>query len=117
MTTKRTEEEAAGYAPATVPQVDGRDPAQRAVELRREIERTREELGQTVAELAHKADLKGRLRERTESITESITQPIKAAGTQVTQGTTRVVRWQPIPLAAALSLVLALLGYLWWRRH
>lgn len=98
---------------ADVPHVDGRDPGQRVADLREQIERTREELGQTVAELAHKADVKGRLRERTEPITE----PIKTASTQLTQGTKRVVQWHPIPLAAALSMLLALIGYLLWRRH
>ena len=40
-------------------------------ELRREIEHTREELGETVEALAHKADVKGQAREKVEEVKAS----------------------------------------------
>ena len=42
-------------------------------ELRREIEQTREELGDTAAALGAKADVKGRAHERVEEVKQNIT--------------------------------------------
>lgn len=42
----------------------GESPPKETADLRTDIERTREELGETVEELARKADIKGRARER-----------------------------------------------------
>ena len=44
------------------------DPAERAAELRTEIEQTREDLGDTAAALAAKTDVKARARDRADEL-------------------------------------------------
>jgi Protein of unknown function (DUF3618) len=50
-----------------------------ADELRRDIEQTREELGDTAAALGAKADVKGRAKERANEIRENPPVPVIAA--------------------------------------
>jgi hypothetical protein len=71
------------------------DPQKRADALRADIERTRTQLGETVAELAYKADIKARVADRAAALRQ------RPAGL----------------LTAALGAVLAVLAYLWWRHH
>ena len=59
-------------------------------ELRREIERTRRELGDTVDALSHKADVKQQARQKKEEVQER-------------------VKSNPTPLAAAVGGLVALL--------
>ena len=59
-------------------------------ELRREIERTRRELGDTVDALSHKADVKQQARQKKDEVQER-------------------VKSNPTPLAAALGGLVALL--------
>lgn len=68
------------------------DPQQRAEALRSDIERTREDLGETVAQLAYKADVKARIAARAAAVPR-------------------------VPLGAVLGAILAALAYLWWRNH
>lgn len=94
-------------APLTGGTVASDDPQQ----LQQEIERTRAQLGQTVQELAARADVKSRARAKAAA----------AAGRvrAVTQGAGRA-RDQWVPLAAAAAAVLVV-GYLacrqWGRRQ
>ncbi|HET8642343.1 MAG TPA: DUF3618 domain-containing protein [Pseudonocardiaceae bacterium] len=74
---------------------DASDPQRRANELRADIERTRAQLGETVAELAYKADVKARVVDRAAAMRE------KSA----------------VPIGAVVGAILAVLGYLWWRNH
>jgi hypothetical protein len=77
------------------PHVGAQDPEERTAELREDIEQTRQELGETVAQLAYRVDVKSRVKART-----------------------AVLRERPlVPLTAVLGALLTLLGYLWWRRH
>lgn len=75
---------------------DASDPQQRANELRADIERTRAQLGETVAELAYKADVKARVVNRAAAMREKSAVPIGGA---------------------VVGAILAVLGYLWWRNH
>jgi hypothetical protein len=59
-------------------------------ELRREIERTRQELGETVDALSHKADVKEQARQKKEEVQERVAS-------------------NPVPLAAIVGGVVALL--------
>jgi ElaB/YqjD/DUF883 family membrane-anchored ribosome-binding protein len=65
-------------------------PQQTPEELRREIERTRRELGDTVDALSQKADVKQQARQKKEAVQER-------------------VRSNPTPLAVAIGGVVALL--------
>jgi ElaB/YqjD/DUF883 family membrane-anchored ribosome-binding protein len=51
---------------------DGASGQKSAAELRREIEQTREELGETAAALGAKADVKSRARERVDEIKQNV---------------------------------------------
>jgi hypothetical protein len=59
-------------------------------EIRREIERTRRELGETVEALSHKADVKERARLKKEEVQERVTS-------------------NPAPIAAVIGGLIALL--------
>ena len=69
------------------------NPEERAALLRTDIERTRAELGQTVAELAYKADVKARVANRAAAVDPRV------------------------PLGAVLGAIFAVLAYVWWRHH
>jgi uncharacterized protein DUF3618 len=85
------------------------DPAS-AAELQQEIERTREHLGQTVEELAAKADVKSRARAKTAEVKR------KAADVSGQVRRSQVVqrRW---PLAAAAAGVILIGSIAVWRRR
>jgi Protein of unknown function (DUF3618) len=79
-----------------VPNFDARDPDDRAAALREDIDQTRQELSEKVAEIAYKVDVKARAKDRVAAMRE---RPV-------------------VPLAAVLGALLTLFGYLWWwRRH
>jgi hypothetical protein len=96
-----------------------------ADDLRQEIERTRERLGETVDELAAKADVKGRARAKaTKATARARDQAVKAtaqARDQVAEVSGRVTandavrrRW---PLAAAAVAAIAVTVVIWrWKQ-
>ena len=105
---------------------DARTPEQ----IRADIENTREDLADTAAALAQKADVKGRARDRVDEIKSDIKSTIKdktpdidtsegpaatVSGAATSAGT--AVRSNPVPAAAAAAAVLGFaLGYLWATR-
>jgi hypothetical protein len=80
-------------------------------ELRAQIERTRAELGETVAALAAKADLRARARDRVGGITARARRRAAAAGDAVPARTA----W-PLAAVAALGAVAAV-ALVAWRRN
>jgi hypothetical protein len=82
-------------------------------EIQADIERTREELGDTVEALAAKTDVKARAQERV----EEIKQDVKAKVTQATPSSAQdggqqlvaKVRANPVPFAAGAALLVAFL--------
>ncbi len=71
-------------------------------EIQADIEKTRDELGQTVSALAAKVDVKSRAEEKVAETKDRIaTQAAKPA----------------VPYAAVVAVVVAALGVLWWRRR
>ena len=97
-------------------------------EIRSDIEQTREELADTAAALAHKADVKGRAKERVEEIKGSVTgrahdlrdtaarkAPDSPGGAAHSVRTT--VKQNPLPTAAITAAVLGFaIGYLLAKR-
>lgn len=82
---------------------DGGAPDDRA-QLDREIERTRQELGDTVEELAAKLDVKTRTKEKVADGTEAV----KATGQRVAASATDTYRQRPaVVYAGAAAVVLA----------
>ena len=70
-------------------------------EIRREIERTRRELGDTVDALSHKADVKEQARIKKDEVTEQARVKTEEVKNRVSAN--------PAPLAAAIGGALALL--------
>jgi hypothetical protein len=90
-----------------------------AAELRAEIERTRQELGDTVAALAEKTDVKARAKEKVAEVKTNVNEKktqlmsrgsgsaggsSQAAGTAVTQVKTKAQQ-NPVPTAALAAFV------------
>jgi septal ring factor EnvC (AmiA/AmiB activator) len=82
-------------------------------ELEKEIERTREQLGETVEALAAKVDVKTRTQEKLSQLTARLKGKAPQAGQQI--------RKRPAPVAATasgiLSLVLFFIFVRRWRRR
>jgi len=96
------------------------DPAS-AAELQQEIERTREHLGQTVEELAAKADVKSRARAKTAEVksrarvkTAEVKRKAADASGQVRRSQMVQRRW---PLAAVAAGVILIGSIAVWRRR
>jgi ElaB/YqjD/DUF883 family membrane-anchored ribosome-binding protein len=97
-------------------------------ELRREIEETRAELGDTVEALSHKADVKARAREKAEERKQVATAKAEELKQKVSQatpdevksaasGAATTARDRPeVPAIAAALLFGLLLGWLFGRR-
>ena len=91
-----------------------------APEIQQEIERTRDHLGETVEELAARADLKARARARAASIKDKAAEmsgqlrQSQLAQNQVVQGDLMRRRW---PLAAAAAGAVLVGSVLVWRRR
>jgi ElaB/YqjD/DUF883 family membrane-anchored ribosome-binding protein len=79
-------------------------------QLRREIERTRAELGATVEALSHKADVKAQARARAELVKQQARQKVELARTQVQQN-------PAVPLAAGIGVAIAALWLIRRRRR
>ena len=81
--------------------------------LAEEIERTREQLGETVEALAAKVDLRARAQEKAGQLTARLKGKARRAGKAAQQ-----IRQRPVPLAvSAGAAVLAVLLYSRWRRQ
>ena len=81
-------------------------------EIRSEIEETREELADTAAALAYKADVKARADDRKEEIKADVRSKVDDVKAKVT-GHVETVKANPIPAAAVAAAVLGFaLGYL-----
>jgi hypothetical protein len=88
--------------------------------LREEIANTRADLGETVQALAARADVKARVRAGTRDVAVRADEfrhdlPVLARQWSVRLG--RRVRERPVPFAAALGTVVAVLALLRWRRN
>jgi len=79
-------------------------------EIRRDIEATRQELGETAAALAAKTDVKARAKEKVAGVKETVTSHTGdgTGSSPVTQVTTTAKR-NPIPTAAIAALVVGFL--------
>jgi hypothetical protein len=74
-------------------------------ELRREIEQTRAELGQTVEALSHKADVKGQVREKRDEVKDKLRGATPQGAQQAAGQAAQKARQRPLPLAALGALV------------
>jgi hypothetical protein len=91
----------------------GKDVPMRAPEIQQEIERTRERLGETVEELAAKADVKARARDKVASVkAKAKTRAAELSG-RATQSQVVQRRW---PLAVAAGVLVAGSVAVWRRR-
>ena len=81
-----------------------------APDIQQEIERTREHLGETVDELAARADVKARAREK---VTEAKDRAAELSG-RVRRSRLARRRW---PLAVVAGVLVAGSAAIWWRRR
>jgi ElaB/YqjD/DUF883 family membrane-anchored ribosome-binding protein len=105
--------------PTTPPPGDGPDQARSPDEIRAEIEETREDLGETVAALAEKTDVKARAKEKVETAKEQaqskVTDATEAAK-QKLAAAPEPIRENPVPLLVGAGVAI---GFAFWllRRH
>lgn len=79
-------------------------------ELQSDIDKTRGELGETVAALSDKLDVKGRAQDKAAATKDAVVDRAQAA--------TETARSKPAVSAVAVIAVLAAVGLLvWWRRR
>jgi hypothetical protein len=91
------------------PKAPSRDPE----ELRRDIERTRAELGATVEALSQKADVKAQAREKTEQVKTQAREKVEHARESVQAQ----ARGRPVgPLAAGIAVAVVALWLIRRRR-
>jgi hypothetical protein len=74
-------------------------------ELRREIEQTRAELGQTVEALSHKADVKGQVREKRDEVKDKLRGATPQGAQQAAGQAAQKAKQRPVPVAAVGALV------------
>ena len=87
-------------------------------QLRREIEQIRRELGETVAQLALKADVKGQAREKVQEVKANALRHTPDSARGGAQQVATGAREHPIPVATVAALVIGfLLGRLFARRR
>lgn len=93
-------------------------------ELEKEIERTREQLGETVEALAAKVDVKARTQEKLGQLTARLKGKATAAQDKAKQQAAQAgqqIRKRPAPAAATVGgiglLVLFFVLIRWWRRR
>lgn len=95
-----------------------------AEQLREEIERTREHLGETVEQLAAKADVKGRAQARAAELAGQVTRQARSAVAQGREQAARAskqgagaARKYQVPLSAAVAAgLLAAVAFIVWQR-
>lgn len=79
-------------------------------ELQSDIDKTRNELGQTVAALSDKLDVKGRAQDKAAETKEAVVDRAHAA--------TEAAKSKPaIPVAAVIATLAAIGVLVWWRRR
>jgi hypothetical protein len=78
-------------------------------ELQADIEKTRNELGETVGALSDKLDVKSRVQDKAAATKDAVVHRAQA-------GTGRAKANPAVP-AAVVVAVLAAVGILWWRRR
>jgi hypothetical protein len=83
---------------------------QNTEQLRREIERTRAELGETVEALSHKADVKAQARAKAEQAKVQAREKAELARSQVQQN-------PAVPLAAGIGVAIVALWMIRRRRR
>ena len=107
-------------------QSEGQSSDVSSAELRQDIERTRQQLGETVEALAAKADVKSRAREKVDQVKEQVTARASQAREQATarasqareQATADDGRTNQAALAAAVAaVVLTCVAIVLWRRR
>lgn len=97
---------------------------------RAEVERTREELGNTVEAIAYKADVKARARDKVDEVKAQAAEKVEEVRTQATHTVEEArqtashkveeVRTNPPPptqLIAAAAIGLAIIAVVLWRRR
>jgi hypothetical protein len=82
-------------------------------QLRREIEEIRRELGETVAQLAHKADVKAQVREKADEMKAVAQRRTPESARDGAQQVATGARQHPLPLAVGGALFV---GFLVGRR-
>jgi hypothetical protein len=95
-----------------------------AQQLREEIERTREHLGETVEQLAAKADVKGRAQARAAELAGQVTRQARSAVAQGREQAAQArkqgagaARKYRAPLSAAAGVgMLAVVAFIAWQR-
>lgn len=78
-------------------------------ELQSDIDKTRSELGETVAALSDKLDVKGRAQDKAAETKEALVERAHTA--------TEAAKSKPAVPTAAVLAVLAAIGVLWWWRR
>jgi hypothetical protein len=84
-----------------------------AAELQQEIERTREQLGATVEELAAKADVKARVQGKAAAVTASVQARVSEVPEWIRRSQVGQPRW---PLGMTAAGVLMVAAAMIWRR-
>jgi predicted transcriptional regulator len=74
-------------------------------EIQQEIERTREHLGQTVEELAAKADVKARARARATEMKAKVQARASGVSGQMKQGQLARDRWPLVAVAVGVTMM------------
>jgi hypothetical protein len=87
-------------------------------EARADVERTREELADTVEALAYKADVKARARDKVDEVKQTATQKVDDVK-QTAEQKVGEIRADPPPktqLVAAAAIGLAIIAVVLWRK-
>jgi hypothetical protein len=83
-------------------------------ELRQDIERTRERMGETVERLTAKMDVKSQAKARAAELASATPEPVRRA--LVKGATTARARRRPL-VAATAGLTIAWIALWWWRNR
>jgi hypothetical protein len=88
-----------------------------AIQLREEIERTREHLGATVEQLAAKVDVKSRAQAKAAGLARQAAEAVEQVRKQAAAKGAGAARQQRVPLSAAFAAgLLAAIAFIIWQR-